>query len=119
MSATVSARTARLARVALDQVIKIARPQRNGLPWLPDDIRTAIRELDAVVDQAAGSADATTLDGHEPDVRRFTEIDVRTAAHLLGITEQAVRKRIGAETLAARKLAGVWLVQWPEGDRDV
>lgn len=41
---------------------------------------------------------------------RTSQVDVAVAAAALGISDRAVRKRIRAGTLAARKCAGVWLI---------
>jgi hypothetical protein len=58
-----------------------------------------------------GSADGPTVDGPAPAVPLSAEIDVRTAAQRLGITEHSVRKRCVAGKLTARKAGGVWLIQ--------
>ena len=96
-------------------VRRLAEHRRNGHP-LPERWTRAISELIAAacVATVPGDADVTTLDMSPPAPSRLVEIDVKAASVLLGIRPGAVRKRIAAGKLNARKVAGVWLVEWQE-----
>jgi hypothetical protein len=55
-------------------------------------------------------ADTDQTDGQRPDASAPAELDMHGAAAVLGISPEAVRKRITRGTLPARKVAGAWMV---------
>jgi hypothetical protein len=71
-------------------------------------------------------ADTQRTDGQHPDASTPAELDLHGAAVVLGISPEAVRKRISRGTLPARKVAGVWMVTiipdapaWTNGRTDI
>lgn len=102
----------RALRIGWRVALRAAAPRHNGAEF-PARFEVLTDKLATATD--TGSADETTLDGPATSVRPSQEIDVRTAAERLGISEQAVRKRISAGTLPARKVGQrTWLVEWSE-----
>jgi hypothetical protein len=55
-------------------------------------------------------ADNQSTDGQHPDTSTPAELELRAAAVVLGISPEALRKRVSRGTIPARKVAGVWMV---------
>jgi hypothetical protein len=55
-------------------------------------------------------ADTRRTDGAHPDASTSAELELRAAAVVLGISAEALRKRVSRGTIPARKVAGVWMV---------
>jgi hypothetical protein len=55
-------------------------------------------------------ADTERADGQHPAASTPAELELRAAAVALGISPEALRKRVSRGTIAARKVAGVWMV---------
>jgi hypothetical protein len=55
-------------------------------------------------------ADTHRTDGPHPDASTPAELELRAAAVVLGISAEALRKRVSRGTIPARKVAGVWMV---------
>jgi hypothetical protein len=55
-------------------------------------------------------ADRPRTDAPDPDTSTPAELELRAAAVVLGISPEALRKRVSRGTIAARKIAGVWMV---------
>src|SRR5215204_3727002 len=61
-------------------------------------------------------ADTRRTDGVHPDTSTPAELELRAAAVVLGISPEALRKRVSRGTIPARKVAGVWMVSvGPDG----
>jgi hypothetical protein len=56
-------------------------------------------------------ADTRRTDGQQPDASTPAELELRAAAVVLGISPEALRKRVSRGTIPARKVAGVWMVR--------
>lgn len=54
--------------------------------------------------------DTQRTDAPHPDTSTPAELELRAAAVVLGISTEALRKRIARGTIPARKIAGVWMV---------
>jgi hypothetical protein len=55
-------------------------------------------------------ADTRRTDGQHPDASTPAELELRSAAVALGISPEALRKRVSRGSIPARKVAGVWMV---------
>ena len=55
-------------------------------------------------------ADTPRTDGQQPDASTPAELELHAAAVVLGISPEALRKRVSRGTIPARKVAGVWMV---------
>src|SRR5829696_550595 len=55
-------------------------------------------------------ADTQRTDGQHPDASTPAELELRAAAVALGISPEALRKRVSRGTIPARKVGGVWMV---------
>lgn len=85
---------------------ELARQARVDGGYLAPDAAAARLLTEVTAARQTVHTRQSAVDGdHRPD-----EVSVPEAALLLGISERAVRKRIAAGTLPARRVGGRWLV---------